>query len=236
MGGLLVVTPLLILSVVTLCYSDKIPAEIEWLIEWLRFPSNYESHGSSVSTLIVLFLITLHIFRRLYECLFVSVFSENQMSIIIYIVGLLFYTIMPLSYVVGTDFTSIDGCTGFLGNIKWNHIVGIFLFLWSSWKQMKAAQIFANLRLTKKGAVDNKRHHIPSGDFFQYVSCPHFFFEILIYTSVNIIYWWSCTLAIFVLLFVAVNQIIMGNFSHKWYKDTFRFYPDTRKAIIPFVY
>ena len=85
------------------------------------------------------------------------------------------------------------------------------------------------------GAVVNKEHHIPHGDLFEYVSCPHYFCEILIYLSLNIVYWWSNTMMIWLFVFVFANQVISGYFSHKWYKENFPKYPKERKAIIPYL-
>lgn len=67
------------------------------------------------------------------------------------------------------------------------------------------------------------------------VSCPHYFAEILIYISICIVFngrsttWWM------VCGFVVINQLIVGLFNHQWYHTTFKHYPKSRKAVIPFV-
>ena len=40
---------------------------------------------------------------------------------------------------------------------------------------------------------------------------------------------------IWLFVFVAVNQMISGYFSHKWYKEKFPKYPKERKAVIPYL-
>lgn len=68
----------------------------------------------------------------------------------------------------------------------WWQAVGIAMFLWASWHHHKAHVILANLRKNEKGSVVTLSHRIPSGDWFDLVTCPHFFAEILIYISVAV--------------------------------------------------
>lgn len=48
-------------------------------------------------TLLVLFLITIQVSRRLYECFCVSVFSDSEMSIVHYCLGMYFYSSVGLT-------------------------------------------------------------------------------------------------------------------------------------------
>lgn len=84
------------------------------------------------------------------------------------------------------------------------------------------------------GKVVNYEYSIPRGDWFELVSCPHYFAEIMIYLSISVVLecstiWWT------VCLFVAINQIMYGLFTHQWYHDHFKNYPKKRKAIIPYI-
>lgn len=82
------------------------------------------------------------------------------------------------------------------------------------------------------GAVVTEKHLIPEGSFFQFVSAPHMFFEIVMYTALtgvlysNLSWWW-------VYLWVVSNQIENGWLTHKWYLATFKDYPKERCAILP---
>ena len=46
---------------------------------------------------LVLALVCMQVTRRLYECLFVSVFSDSKMSILHYILGVYFYSCVGLT-------------------------------------------------------------------------------------------------------------------------------------------
>lgn len=78
-------------------------------------------------------------------------------------------------------------------------------------------------------------HFMPSGGGFEYVSCPHYFAEILMYFSASLILggrsytWWL------VCLWTLTNQMCTGLSSHQWYQEKFKNYPSSRKAIIPFL-
>jgi hypothetical protein len=144
-----------------------------------------------------------------------------------------------------------------------HHLFGIGLFVIASRLQLKTHQALANLRMNDKSTADFIRfqspsivsscnryffylffatgevvsygHKIPCGGMFNYVSSPHYFAEILIYLSINIIFAGQSTTWWLVCLFVAVNQILMGLVNHQWYKKQFTHYPITRKAVLPFV-
>lgn len=82
------------------------------------------------------------------------------------------------------------------------------------------------------GAVVTEKHLMPDGGFFDFVSSPHMFFEIMMYTTLTVILagnssWW------FAFLWVVSNQISSAWLTHKWYLDTFKDYPKDRRAIIP---
>lgn len=83
--------------------------------------------------------------------------------------------------------------------------------------------------------VTSEGHYMPSSGFFEYVSCPHYFAEIVIYLSGCIILggksnsWWL------VCLWTVTNQVLTGLMNHQWYHKTFKTYPVKRKAVIPFL-
>ncbi|RWS02523.1 polyprenol reductase-like protein, partial [Dinothrombium tinctorium] len=87
----------------------------------------------------------------------------------------------------------------------------------------------------KKGQVTTYRHSIPKGGWFEFVSCPHYFAEILIYFSFCFIFagrhitWWI------IFSFVLINQVVSAIYNHQWYLDAFKNYPKHRKAVIPFL-
>jgi len=52
---------------------------------------------SPESVIIVMFLITVHVIRRLSECVFLSVYSDSKMNLIHYLLGYFFYFGVGLS-------------------------------------------------------------------------------------------------------------------------------------------
>ena len=84
------------------------------------------------------------------------------------------------------------------------------------------------------------RHVVPHGLLFNYVSCPHYFFEILTWTGFFVATW---TLAAIVFLLATIITLFIYAYKkHKAYlqefdgKDGIEIYPAHRKALIPFIY
>ncbi|KAJ9591654.1 hypothetical protein L9F63_001799, partial [Diploptera punctata] len=121
-----------------------------------------------------------------------------------------------------------------LKDVTLGNIYGCFLFMWAFYHQYKAAVLLANLRKNKKGSIVTLEHRIPAGDLFDFVSSPHNFAEIVMYLAIMFILWGSSTWP-FVFLWVLSNQVETALLTHWWYKSTFKDYPASRKAIIPYV-
>ncbi|KAI1307999.1 Polyprenol reductase [Halotydeus destructor] len=194
---------------------------------------------TSESAILAMTLMLVQVTRRLVECSFLSVYSDAKMNVIHYIFGFLFYFGVGLSVIAEAPGFSGQGLAeiyfGALFN-KWHYAGGLILFLSASYLQYECHSILANLRKDNKGQVISYQHSIPESGLFEYVSCPHYFAEILIYLAINLIFlgqsmtWWMvCT-------FVIINQIIVGLFNHQWYHQTFDNYPQSRKAVIPFIF
>lgn len=82
------------------------------------------------------------------------------------------------------------------------------------------------------GAVVTEKHLMPGGGFFDFVSSPHMFWEIVMYTALTVILLPNISW-IWVYLWVVSNQIENAWLTHKWYLETFKNYPKDRRAIIP---
>ncbi|XP_014669285.1 PREDICTED: polyprenol reductase-like [Priapulus caudatus] len=179
-------------------------------------------------------MLFVHVARRLYECLFVSVYSQSTMSWLTYIIGCAYYLgLAPALLSLAEGFPYVD--TPIRLQFHWWQPVGIALFLWANWHHHTAHVILARLRKDSKGRVKTLIHCIPSGDWFDLVSCPHFLAEILIYLALAMTMglrhyiWWM------VVVFVVANQAAMGIATHRWYQATYTSYPPNRKAIFPHV-
>ncbi|KAB7502534.1 Polyprenol reductase [Armadillidium nasatum] len=185
---------------------------------------------------IALVLYSLHVSKRLYESLFVSVFSSSRMSIFHYIVGISHYMgafIGLISYYPG--FASLD--TQFKdsnGISNWQLSVGGVVIL-ASFLQFLSLKHLADLRKTdkKKDLSAREKYHLPSEGLFAYISCPHYLTEIVVYIGIGCIFSFQHTVWNAVCIFVVTNQVQIALMTHAWYKKNFKDFPLNRKAILP---
>lgn len=185
-------------------------------------------------------LMTIQSWRRLHESLFVSVYATNsKINLIHYLYGHLFYILMALSTTIPILFSTSSNqysSLTILDNLLTVKRAIIFvLFVYVSLNQHRCHKILANLRKDKAGQVITDRHFVPSGGLFEYVSCPHFLLEVLLYllviTAQNFsVYYWNL-----IFLLVLSSQTINALIFHGWYKKEYKEYPPDRRAIIPYL-
>ncbi|OXB54681.1 hypothetical protein ASZ78_001708 [Callipepla squamata] len=187
------------------------------------------------SALLVLLLLWLHSFQRLAECLYTSVFSNGVIHIVQYCFGIGYYIAVGSTVLCQVPTNARNG-QELSVQILWYHIVGIVMYIWASLHQHRCLVILANLRKSKSGKVLSLNHSIPFGDWFERVSCPHYFAELLIYISMAITFgfhnvtWW------FVVMYVFFNQALAAVLCHEFYQEKFTSYPKHRKAFVPFIF
>lgn len=171
--------------------------------------------------------------RRMLECIVVSVYSKITMNFIHFMLGVILYSTFSLAVLSEAPSTA-DGDAVLKPRL--NHVCGVSLFIWASWHHHHAHVTFAELRKNKSGDVVNYEHAIPRGGWFEYISCPHYFMEILIYLSFIIVSGLHHKVLLSVFFFVLSNQLVAGYLTHTWYRQQFRSYPAKRRAIIPFIF
>ncbi|RZR76825.1 hypothetical protein BHM03_00001712, partial [Ensete ventricosum] len=105
--------------------------------------------------------------------------------------------------------------------------------------------VWAGSLRENKGADE---YVIPYGDWFRYVSCPHYLAEIvilIIYFGILVASGGSDITIWLLFMFVVClselnlsvsNLTFAAAETHRWYHRKFENYPKTRRAIIPFVY
>lgn len=89
-------------------------------------------------------------------------------------------------------------------------------------------RILINLRSSNR-----KEYSIPQGGFFQWISCPNFFGELIEWIGFALMTW--CLPAFAFTLWSVTNLIPRALDHHRWYHTTFDNYPENRKAIIPYI-
>lgn len=190
------------------------------------------------TTMFALSLVLLHVLRRLWETLSISVYSDTTMNIFHYTVGLIHYTILPLCIIceskgVADSRYGLIFATSSITSWQW---FGAALFMLCNREQHLISKEIAALRKAPDGSglIFNYAHGVCYGGWFEYISCPHFLFEIGIYLSLWMVLPHAYTFQ-FLVIFVVVNQLFAGQITHRWYRRTFKTYPLNRKAVIPYI-
>nr|XP_022899819.1 polyprenol reductase [Onthophagus taurus] len=226
-----------VLFVKVYCYDYETP---DFILDGLDFAlgAKRQISANPSRSFLAMFLITLQCVRRLYDTQFVSVFSKKaRMNITHYSVGFIHYAAVMITLLgeapkftrdtvnmeinlKPTDFNEID-------------VFATYTFLWAWVHQYKAAVILAKLRKNEKGEVVSQSYQLPRGDWFDYISSPHSFAEILMYICLLMIIprnitWWCIT------GWVLSNQVETSLLTHWWYQEKFEDLPKNRKAVFPF--
>ncbi|XP_036751060.2 polyprenol reductase isoform X4 [Manis pentadactyla] len=212
-----------------------------WLHGLLRILGAAQFQGGelALSAFLVLVFLWLHSLRRLFECFYVSVFSNAVIHVVQYCFGLTYYVLVGLTVLSQVPMDGRDVYVigrNLLMQARWFHILGMMMFIWSSAHQYQCHVILGNLRKNKAGVVIHCNHRIPFGDWFEYVSSPNYLAELMIYISMAVTFgfynltWWL------VVTYVFFSQALSAYFSHKFYKSKFVSYPKHRRAFLPFLF
>ncbi|NXN01090.1 PORED reductase, partial [Sylvia borin] len=215
--------------------GESLPSWIQDMHHALGRDSQSKDTGNEhFSALLVLLLLWLHSCRRLAECLWTSVFSSGVIHIVQYCFGLGYYIAVGSTVLCQVP-TNVRNGKRLSVQICWYHIIGVMMYIWASLHQHRCLAILANLRKSRSGKVVSLSHSVPFGDWFESVSCPHYFAELLIYVSMAItlgihnVTWWC------VVMYVLFNQALAAVLCHEFYQKNFSSYPKHRKAFIPLV-
>lgn len=209
--------------------------------ELSKLPIKFEkatSIQSITSLTFTVILMTIQVSRRLYETIFISVYSSNsKINIIHYLFGHLFYLLAAFNNLIPimlSETSSQISIKLLIDNlINRERSIIFVLFIYASIYQNSCHKILANLRKDKSGNVITEKHYVPSGSLFEFVTCPHFLTEVIIYLLIIIVQkfeslYWNLTF-----LLVLTTQTINAINEHKWYKKKYKEYPKSRKAIFP---
>jgi 3-oxo-5-alpha-steroid 4-dehydrogenase 1 len=112
--------------------------------------------------------------------------------------------------------------------ISWQFITGILLFIAGYLINKTADEKLRKFRI--QSPAD---YVIPHDWLFKYISSPHYFGEMIEWGGWAIMTWSLPGLAFFVFTFA--NLFPRAIASHRWYKSHFPDYPNSRKALFPFI-
>mmetsp|Transcript_32540 Transcript_32540/g.66430 ORF Transcript_32540/g.66430 Transcript_32540/m.66430 type:complete len:270 (+) Transcript_32540:169-978(+) len=175
--------------------------------------------GHSIVTVILLY--QLHLVRRLAESIFITRFSSATMNISHYILGISYYVAVPFTI----------ASSEVLPSSSWLFMPAALTFLMAQIGQCRSHYILAALRPSLK---DSTSYQIPRGLCFEFISCPHYTTEVVIYFSLATLCSSSLeTLAL--ACFVTIELSFSAWIQQAWYKRNFKDYPLHRCAIFPFI-
>ncbi|GER34861.1 3-oxo-5-alpha-steroid 4-dehydrogenase family protein [Striga asiatica] len=197
----------------------------------------------------LLLLMEIQVLRRLFETIYVFKYSPSaRMHIGAYLTGLIFYIAAPLSLcssyalevfkfvvnvftefvVKGKDrmkFTEFDmwDLVSPLMQLKWYTWVGAAIFSWGWIHQRRCHAILGSLRENDQKVND---YEIPRGDWFEYVSSPHYLAEIVIYGGLVIASGFFDITMWLLFGFVVANLAFAAADTHRWTRsEKMRFQP-----------
>ncbi|GJQ09949.1 hypothetical protein GpartN1_g1740.t1 [Galdieria partita] len=174
-------------------------------------------------------LFLIHTSRRLYESLFVQIYSKRKMHGLHWLAGSSYYVLAACTFgLVGDhDYCSLsNACVLFVLTV---------VFVWSNTQQFICHQHLAQLR-RKDGKYD-QRYHIPYRGLFQYVACPHYLLEMIIY-GVLVVGRGVTRNSVLNFIFVVLNLTSRSVDSWHWYKSYFgaERLPHDWHVLIPWVW
>ncbi|KAJ1910340.1 hypothetical protein H4219_006234, partial [Mycoemilia scoparia] len=212
------------------------------------------------ASLLVIGLYNVHVYIRLYECATKQPASKARMHIGGYIVGVLFYLISPIAVFIDSIYAAaeslssasqfVDQASSTPGTINTIHfaftaitaIAGIWLFFYAKIHQWRCHSILFNLRERQKQDMTQTSNHsieygLPTGDLFDYLTCPHYFCDILVYLALYTLSGFKNTSCLCVMIWTIANLSASASKNHEWYQKTFGDrYPKSRYRIIPYIY
>jgi very-long-chain enoyl-CoA reductase len=204
----------------TLAYAGPI---VVFLLFWL----SHEGTLNLVQTL-GLILTILHYGKRIYEVNFVHEWATENVSLFNGgIFGLMIYYWVLYGVCVAYFIFNHDSKPLFPAPV----LLGLsVLMLISEYGNYSAHRTLKKLKEENFG-----KRGIPRGGLFEYVSCPHYFFELCSWFIFSLI-----VNTVTSYLFVLYSLISMGTLAikkHKAYLDYFKEkYPKDRKAMIPYIF
>lgn len=111
----------------------------------------------------------------------------------------------------------------------WRFLIGLVIFFCGMWVNIWSDKVLVGLK--KQGGG----YKVPRGGWFELVSCPNYFGEILEWFGWAVMTWSWVGLGFF--LYTCANLVPRALAHHKWYLEKFdEDYPKHRKAVIPFLY
>lgn len=208
------------------------------------YNSNYNMRQNrKTKGLLMLALYELHVMRRLWECYYLTIYGDSTMHVAGYCCGILHYILAPMCLLCGANVVA-----GSSSLIHFNILISVTVYIIGSFFQFKSHFILYDMKSkwvagkfdsgnSLNGSVQQK-YFLPKGFLFDYVCCPHYFAEILVYFSLWFVSPQSPPL-VCLLLWVISNLSIESGIQMNWYIYFFGKsleFPNNWKRIFPYIW
>lgn len=197
---------------------------------------------------IVLSMFLIQVLRRYYECLHITIYGKSKMHLAGFLVGALHYVLVPLTIYASN---SLDMMTISYGETidfvlsKYHPAImftAIYIFAAANYWQFIHHRVLYRMKLDSMTQITNNQrpiYNIPEGYLFEYVCCPHYTMEILIYLSIFMTSLNSFALFV-MLLWVISNLSVVSEQQYDWYRhrypEAFEYRFKQMKRLIPFIW
>lgn len=160
-------------------------------------------------------MFQIQVWRRLAECIFITSFGSSQISIVGYAVGIVHYSLFShsLFYLCIHDerslsFEYVDLAQSIIAIVFGIVSMAQFYHHWILFK-------------LKNGSHNNNinRYGFPRGGLFEWVCCPHYLLEILIYLLFFLQH--PSWRMFFAFIWVGSNLSVVADNQYQWYKGNF---------------
>jgi len=174
----------------------------------------------------------IHLARRLGECLFLHRFSQGRKTMFLWSLGMAYYVTAQLTILV-----EVSSMTSHEEKIRTRQLAdgfGVALFVYGNIMQHQSHRALAHLE-----PVDSRRskYGVPRGGWFEYIACPHYLAEILVYVGLGLLRPRGILSSWIQLGFVVMNLSDSALQTRAWYRMTFdaKLLPRNQKGIFPLV-
>ena len=170
--------------------------------------------------IVLAFLWLLHYVHRTLIFPFLTQTNSKSIPLVIVLMGVVFNGINGI--IVGSVFFSPANAHPIL------IVVGLSIFALGMFINVTSDYFLIGLR-----KASGKEYVIPKGKWFETVSCPNHFGEILEWLGFSLIAFHVGPMLFFI--WTAANLIPRSIAHHRWYKGKFPNYPKKRKAVLPYL-
>ena len=181
--------------------------------------------ANSPIQLLLLVLCMVHYGKRLFESLFVHLYSYPYMPMV-YVLGLTLYYSLFFGFLMG--FFVFSNLYTYNSQLGLQEVVLTILFIYAEFKNGEAHWMQRVMQIESKG-----KKVVPRGKMFDWVVCSNYFWELVSWTVFSVLAWhWVPAVFTVASLY---SMYSLGKQKHKLLKDTFADFDDKKAIIIPFI-